>query len=149
MEQIINYQEMSSEQRSSALQALGSIGFLPAYGTIKTMQMVMDNSVKDKMPQFYFIFRDGELIGYMFLIGDDKKFRAFPWLAIDNLDELPMRIVEPLVEIAIKAWNNEEGSIVNPDGSYTEKKLIALCYKQRLETYRCGIGRRNERGVCE
>ena len=123
MEQIINYQEMSSEQRSSALQALGSIGFLPAYGTIKTMQKVMDNSVKDKMPQFYFIFRDRELIGYMFLIGDDKKFRAFPWLAIDNLDE---------------------GSIVNPDGSYTEKKLIALCYKQRLENYRCGIGCRNE-----
>ena len=80
----------------------------------------------------------------MFLIGDDKKFRAFPWLAIDNLDELPMRIVEPLVDIAIKAWNNEEGSIVNPDGSYTEKKLIALCYKQRLENYRCGIGCRNE-----
>ncbi len=72
------------------------------------------------------------------------KFRAFPWIAIDNLDELPMRIVEPLVEIAIKAWNNEEDSIVNPDGSCTEKKLIALCYKQRLENYRCGIGRRNE-----
>ena len=146
MERIINYQDMSSEQRSSALRALGSIGFFPAYGKIKTMQKVMDNSVKDKMPQFYFIFRDRELIGYMFLIGDDKKFRAFPWIAIDNLDELPMRIVEPLVEIAIKAWNNEEGSIVNPDGSCTEKKLIALCYKQRLENYRCGIGRRSHAG---
>ena len=146
MERIINYQDMSSEQRSSALRALGSIGFFPAYGKIKTMQKVMDNSVKDKMPQFYFIFRDRELIGYMFLIGDDKKFRAFPWIAIDNLDELPMRIVEPLVESAIKAWNNEEGSIVNPDGSCTEKKLIALCYKQRLENYRCGIGRRSHAG---
>ena len=135
---------MSAEQRSSALQALGSIGFLPAHGKIKTMQSVMDNSVKDKMPQFYFVFRDKELIGYMFLIGDDKKFRAFPWIAVDNLDELPMRIVEPLANIAIKAWNNEEGSIVNADGSRTEKKLIALNYKQRLENYRCGIERRNE-----
>ena len=144
MEQIINYQDMSAEQRSSALQALGSIGFLPAHGKIKTMQNVMDNSVKDKMPQFYFVFRDKELIGYMFLIGDDKKFQAFPWIAVDNLDELPMRIVEPLANIAIKAWNNEEGSIVNADGSHTEKKLIALNYKQRLENYRCGIGRRNE-----
>jgi len=23
----------------------------------------------------------------MFLIGDDKKFCAFPWIAIDNFDE--------------------------------------------------------------
>ena len=43
----------------------------------------------------------------MFLIGNDKMFHAFPWLAIDNLDELPMKIAEPLMDIAIKAWNNE------------------------------------------
>ncbi|WP_294143455.1 hypothetical protein [uncultured Clostridium sp.] len=145
MEQIINYQDMSSEQRRSALYALDSIGFHPAHGKIKTMQNIMDKSVEDKMPQFYFVFRDKELIGYLFLIGDEKKFRAFPWIAIDNLDELPMRIVEPLADIAIKAWNNEEGIIVNADGSHTEKKLIALNYKQRLENYKCGIGRRNER----
>ena len=48
----------------------------------------MDKSVEDKMPQFYLVFRDGKLIEYMFLIGDNKMFRAFPWLAIDNL-ELP------------------------------------------------------------
>ena len=58
------------------------------YGKIKTMRKVMDKSVEDKMPQFYLVFRDGKLIEYMFLIGDNKMFRAFPWLAIDNL-ELP------------------------------------------------------------
>ncbi len=55
------------------------------------------------MPQFYFVFRKKELIGYMFLIGNDKMFGAFLWRAIDNLDELPMKIVEPLMDIAIKA----------------------------------------------
>ena len=96
------------------------------------------------MPQFYFVFRELELIGYMFLIGDNKTFRAFPWIAIDNLDELPMRIVEPLVDIAIKTWSNVSGNIINADGSVTEKSLIVQSYKQRLEDYRHGIGRRNE-----
>lgn len=144
MERILNYQDIPPEQRESALNALSSIGFLPAYGKIRTMQRVMDKSVGDKMPQFYFVFRDMELIGYMFLIGNNKMFRAFPWLAVDNLDELPMRIVKPLVDIAIKTWNNEGGSIINADGSVTEKSLIAQSYKQRLADYKRGIGRRNE-----
>lgn len=145
MEQIYNYRNMSLEQRESALISLSSIGFLPAYGSIKTMRRIMDKSVGEKMPQFYFVFKNKELLGYMFLIGDNRLFRAFPWLAIDNLDELPMRVAEPLMDIAIKAWNNEDGDIINADGSITEKSLIAQSYKQRLEDYRHGIGRRIEK----
>lgn len=81
----------------------------------------------------------------MFLVGDNSMFRAFPWLAIDNLDELPMRAAEPLMDIAIKAWNNEDGDIINADGRITEKNLIAKSYKQRLEDYRHGIGRQIEK----
>lgn len=143
MEQIYNYQDMTPGQRELALNSLSSIGFLPAYGKIKTMQRVMEKSVGEKMPQFYFVFKDNELKGYMFLIGDDKKFRAFPWLAIDNLDELPMRIVEPLTAIAIQAWNNEEGFLIGGDGSVTPKSLIAETYKRRLEDFRKGIGLRS------
>ena len=147
MERFYNYRNMSLEQRESALISLSSIGFFPAYGSIKTMRRIMDKSVGEKMPQFYFVFRNKELLGYMFLIGDNRRFRAFPWLAIDNLDELPMRVVEPLMDIAIKAWNNEDGDIINADGSITEKSLIAQSYKQRLENYRHGIGRRIEKNV--
>lgn len=85
------------------------------------MRRIMDKSFGEKMPQFYSVFREKEPIGYMLLIGNDKMFRSFPWLAIDNFDELPMKIVEPLMDIAIKAWNNEEGNIINADGSITEK----------------------------
>lgn len=145
MERFYNYRNMSLEQRESALISLSSICFLPAYGSIKTMRRIMDKSVGEKMPQFYFVFRNKELLGYMFLIGDNRRFRAFPWLAIDNLDELPMRVVEPLMDIAIKAWNNEDGDIINADGSITEKSLIAQSYKQRLENYKHGIGRRIEK----
>ena len=109
MERFYNYRNMSLEQRESALNSLSTIGFFPVYGSIKTMRRIMDKSFWEKMPQFYFVFREKELIGYMFLIGNDKMFREFPWLAIDNLDELPMKIVEPLMDIAIKAWNNEDG----------------------------------------
>ena len=144
MERFYNYPNMSLEQRKFALNSLSSIGFFPAYGSIKTMRRIMDKAFGEKMPQFYFVFREKELIGYMFLIGNDKMFRAFPWLAIDNLDELPMKIVEPLMDIAIKAWNNEDGNIINADGSITEKSLIAQSYKQRLENYRHGTGRRSE-----
>ena len=42
-----------------------------------------------------------------------------------------MRIVEPLADIAIKTWSNEGGSIINADGSVTEKSLIAQSYKMR------------------
>lgn len=144
MEQIYNYRNMSLEQRESALISLSSIGFLPAYGSIKTMRRIMDKSVGEKMPQFYFVFRNKELLGYMFLIGDNRLFRAFPWLAIDNLDELPMRVAEPLMDIAVEAWTNEGGSIIGEDGSVTEKNLIAQGYKQRLKDYRNGIGRRDK-----
>ena len=109
------------------------------------MRRIMDGSVGEKLPQFYFVFRNMELLGYMFLIGDHKMFRAFPWLAIDNLDELPMRVVEPLMDLAIRAWNNEDGDIINADGSITGKSRIAQSYKQRLENYRHGIGRRSEK----
>ena len=144
MEKIFNYQDMFPEQRESALNSLSSIGFCPVYGKLKTMKRIMDKSVGEKMPQFYFVFRDKELIGYMFLIGNDKMFRAFPWLAIDNLDELPMGVVEPLMDIAVEAWTNEGGSIIGEDGSVTEKSLIAQSYKQRLKDYRNGIGRRDK-----
>ena len=135
---------MFPEQRESALNSLSSIGFYSAYGKVKTMKRIMDKSVGEKMPQFYFVFRDKELIGYMFLIGDDKMFRAFPWLVIDNLDELPMRIVEPLMDIAVEAGTNEGGSIIGEDGIVTEKSLIAQSYKQRLKDYGNGIGRRDK-----
>ncbi len=49
-EQILNYRDMSEEQRALALNSLSSIGFYPAYGKIKTMQRVMDKSIDGERP---------------------------------------------------------------------------------------------------
>ena len=43
---------------------------------VRTMQQIMEKSVPGSGPQFYFVFRENELIGYNFLIGDTKKYKA-------------------------------------------------------------------------
>jgi len=132
MEQILNYLDMSAKQRALALNSLSSIGFYPAYGKIKTMQRIMDKSIAGERPQFYFVFRDNKLIGYMFLIGDSHKFRAFPWIEINNLDELPMNLTEQLMKIAIDTYRS------------AGDMLQAIYHERLLEDYRNGIGHRKE-----
>ena len=132
MEQILNYRDMSETQRDLALNSLSSIGFYTAYGKIKTMKRVMDKSIDEDRPQFYFAFRDGKLIGYMFLIGDAQRFRAFPWIAISNCDELPMNLTEQMMKIAIETYKSA-GDIMQ-----------AIYSESLLEDYRNGIGHLKE-----
>lgn len=101
MEQIINYRDIPTDKRIDILNALERIGFFPAYGGVRTMQKIMEKSVPGSGPQFYFVFRENELIGYNFLIGDTKKYKAFPWLAISNMDEQKLTVCEELMKIQI------------------------------------------------
>ena len=101
MEQIINYRDIPTNKRSDILKALKQIGFLPAYGGVKTMQRVMEKSVPGSGPQFYFVFREDKLIGYNFLIGDTKRYKAFPWLAISNIDEQKMVVREEMMGMQV------------------------------------------------
>lgn len=72
------------------------------------MQQIMEKSVPGSGPQFYFVFRENELIGYNFLIGDTKKYKAFPWLAISNMDEQKLTVCEELMKIQIAFLKNSE-----------------------------------------
>ena len=99
MEQIINYRDIPTDKRIDILNALERIGFFPAYGGVRTMQQIMEKSVPGSGPQFYFVFRENELIGYNFLIGDTKKYKAFPWLAISNMDEQKLTVCEELMKM--------------------------------------------------
>lgn len=131
-EVILNYIELSEEQRKNALMNLNNIGFYPAYGTEQTMKNIMDKSIVDEMPQFYFVFRKEQLIGYLFIIGDTQKYRPFPWLAISNVDELPMRVTRLLMKKHIEAW--EKTNNVNM-ADYLRRLLI---------DYEHGVGHRPE-----
>jgi len=132
MEQIINYRDIPTDKRIDILNALERIGFFPAYGGVKTMQQIMEKSVPGSGPQFYFVFRENELIGYNFLIGDTKKYKAFPWLAISNMDEQKLTVCEEMMKIQI-AFFEELGM----------QKIADHCVRI-MEDYRKGIGKRKE-----
>ena len=97
MEQIINYRDIPTDKKAGILNALEQIGFIPAYGGVKTMQRIMEKSIPGSGPQFYFVFREDKLIGYNFLIGNTKRYKAFPWLAISNADEQKMVVCEEMM----------------------------------------------------
>ncbi len=131
-EQVLNYLNMTDEQKEKALMGLKGIGFYPAYGKEKTMKRIMDKSAAGKLPQFYFAFREEQLIGYMFIIGDTQKYRAFPWLAVSNADELPMRVTRTFMETGIAAWRN------------AGHDNMADFFQRQLTDYENGIGHRPE-----
>ena len=186
MEQIINYRDIPTDKRIDILNALERIGFFPAYGGVRTMQQIMEKSVPGSGPQFYFVFRENELIGYNFLIGDtraclknhfrnlqaplcgvfyphsvavaryaaliriksptnwdsqftkslfqtrSKKYKAFPWLAISNMDEQKLTVCEEMMKIQI-AFFEELGM----------QKIADHCVRI-MEDYRKGIGKQKE-----
>lgn len=132
MEQILNYRDIPTDKRLDILNTLARIGFSPAYGSVKTMQQIMEKSVPGSGPQFYFVLRDNALIGYNFLIGDTKKYKAFPWLAISNMDEQKLTVCEQLMKLQI-AFFEELGM----------HDIASHCVKL-MDDYRKGIGKQKE-----
>lgn len=103
METIINYLDIPYKERDSVLEQLLHIGFCPAFGKQKTLKNEMEKSQRDGLPQYIFMFRDNELIGYSFLIGEKEHIcKPFPWWAIDNSDELPLETAIHLLEYSIR-----------------------------------------------
>ena len=82
---------------------------------------------------FYFVFRENELIGYNFLIGDTKKYKAFPWLAISNMDEQKLTVCEELTHTLLREFVEK---IVVHECSYdengTRRQDIEDVYKRQV-----------------
>lgn len=133
MENIVNYRDIPIENRIEILNALEDIGFFPAYGGVKTMQKIMEKTTPKSGPQFYFVFRENELIGYLFLIGDEEKYRVFPWLAISNMDEQNITLCEEMMRIQIDFFE-----------SVGMREMVERS-AGILEDYRKGIGKREEK----
>lgn len=132
MERIINYRDIPTDKRTDVLNALKQIGFTPAYGGVKTMRRIMEKSVPDSGPQFYFVFREDKLIGYIFLIGDTKKYKAFPWLVVSNMDEQKLVICEEMMKIQVTFFEK-----------LGMQKIADHCVRI-MEDYRKEIGKRKE-----
>ena len=132
MEQIVNYRDIPTDKRIDILNALERIGFIPACGGVEAMRQIMEKSVPGSGPQFYFVFRSDELIGYNFLIGDTKKYKALPYLAIGNPDEQKLAVCEEMMKMQISFF---EGLGM--------KKIADHC-AVTMEDYKKGIGKRKE-----
>lgn len=74
------------------------------------------------------------MIGYNFLIGDTKRYKAFPWLAISNADEQKMVVCEEMMGMQV-AFFEKLGM----------KNIADHCVRL-MENYRKGIGKREESG---
>lgn len=134
MERIVNYLDLSIEEKDALFDNLFLLGFSPAYGKKKTMQKEMDKSKPHCLPQYLFVFRDKELIGYMFLIGEkDGISKVFPWWAMDNADEIPLEIAVELFEIGIAKCDRF--------GCFA----LAERLRKTLANQKNGIGRRAEK----
>lgn len=96
------------------------------------MQRIMEKSVPGSGPQFYFVLREDKLIGYNFLIGDTKRYKAFPWLVISNADEQKMDVYEEMMGMQV-AFFEKLGM----------QDIADHCVRL-MEDYRKGIGKREE-----
>lgn len=102
MERIVNYLDIPEEKRDAVMLSLPSLGFISPAG-LDAAKAEMDRSRKDSLPQFLFVFRDEELIGYQFLIAEkEHTSKAFPWWAVGNPDELPITLAVTLLEESIR-----------------------------------------------
>ena len=133
MDEIFNYIDMNEEEKIYCLNNLYKIGFKPRAGNIQSMKKEMDSSVKEKLPQYLFVKRKSELIGYMFLIGEKQSLsKIFPWWAVSNNDELQLETDLRLLDYGINICK------------------CCKCFKlaERLESdkenHKNGIGRKEE-----
>ena len=137
MEWIGTYCDIPEERRDAVLSQLFRIGFCPAYGRQKTVKREMEKSRPGSLPQYLFLFREEELIGYLFLIAEREGYsRVFPWWAVGNPDELPLesavRLLERGTSLSLKCG----------------APRLAQRMKLQMEEQKKGIGRRPESLCC-
>ena len=124
---------MCIRDRDKALRQLNGLGFTPAYGSISCMKNEMEKSKGHTLPQYIFVRRSGEFIGYMFLIAEsEKSSKVFPWWAVDNSDELPLATDIRLLQFGIELCEKSECF------------QLAERLQHQLECHKKYIGRRTE-----
>lgn len=133
-DEIINFNDLSEYEKDKAVHQLHALGFTPACGGIEQMKNEMEKSQGYSLPQYIFVRRDNEFIGYMFLIAEsEKSSKVFPWWSVDNSDELPLKTDVRLLQVGI--------DLCKKTGNF---RLAERLHCQ-LENHKKYIGRRPEK----
>ena len=131
LDEIVNFHDLSEHEKYKAIRQLNELGFTLACNDINLIKNEMDKSQGYTLPQFVFVRRNGEFIGYMFLIAEsENNSTIFPWWAIDNSDELPLTTDIRLLQFGIELCKKSECF------------QLAERLHHQLENHRKYIGRR-------
>ena len=131
MDEIINYRNLTEEEKDRCLAGLRQTSFCPADRDTGILRREMEKSVPGKLPQFVFVLREKKVIGYLFLIAEkEDRGRTFPWWSADNSDELP-----PETDLRLLAYGVQ---LCREAGC----RKLAERLQLQAENHRKGIGRR-------
>ena len=131
MDEIINYRDLDESEKEQCLDELLKTSFSCPSSNIKDIKIEMDKTQEGSLPQFVFVRRDKEVIGYMFLIAEKENTgKIFPWWAVDNSDELPIETDLRLLQYGV--------SLCTQAGCLK----LANRLEMQMENHRNGTGRR-------
>lgn len=132
-DEIINYLVLSENEKDQAIHQLNKFGFVSPCDNIDLIKKEMEKSRGHTLPQYIFVRRNREFIGYMFLIAEcENNSTVFPWWAIDNSDELPLKTDIRLLQFGIEVCKKAECF------------QLAERLQHQLENHKKYIGRRPE-----
>ena len=133
MDEIINYRDLTDAEKKECLDELLETTFHSSNRNAADMKSEMERSQEGSLPQFVFVRRDKNVIGYMFLIAEkENTSELFPWWAVDNSDELPMDTDLRLLKYGADLCR-QAGCL-----------KLADRLEMQMENHRKGIGRRPE-----
>ncbi len=100
---IKNYRDIPENQRDAVIQKIFEIGIGPATGKHTIVKREFEHSQEGSLPQYFFLFRDFSLVGFVFLITEQNEpvNKLFPWWSIHSLDTLPHEETAPVFEYII------------------------------------------------
>lgn len=97
---VINYLDI--ENRSKLIEDLLKTELNICDRNKEKLILHFEKTRRRSLPQYLFLFKNEDCIGYFFLIGESNTNRYFPWLAVTNADSLPKEAAELLYASAVQ-----------------------------------------------
>lgn len=110
---IINYLDITAENKNDLLrQLLLTFGYNP--NGREDFHKELEKSKIGRLPQYLLAYRDTELVGYLFIIGEKSNAsKLFPYWAVTNADEIPLKACVQLLEQGIQICKENNCTVLS------------------------------------